>query len=100
MDSKDQRGQHQEPSSVDLSQIKPKYTASSRSTLKNVLTEYGLPQGNQKKREKVSLNTEISLCHASPVKRWVLFCTSFFLNQIVKLIDNPQAALTFFNIYF
>ena len=54
MDSKANRItlQDQEHSAVDLSRIKPKYTSNSKSTLKNVLTEYGL-QEDQGKRQQV-----------------------------------------------
>ena len=50
MDSQQNRGVP-EPESIDLSQVKCKYSVKSKPTLVNVLTEYGLPQEDQKKKK-------------------------------------------------
>ena len=47
-------GSNHQSSSIDLTQIKRKYTVNAKSTLQNVLTEYGMPQEDRKKK-KVNL---------------------------------------------
>lgn len=70
-------GNSLESPSIDLAQIKRKYIVNSKSTLQNVLTEYGLPQEDRKKKKVNHCLLNGSLFMLSEILRTICNCFDF-----------------------
>ena len=87
-------GNSQESPSIDLAQIKRKYIVNSKSTLQNVLTEYGLPQEDRKKKKVNHCLLIGSLFMSSEIFRTICDCFEFLMYTTnIHLAEETKQAV-------